>query len=783
MSEASPLRQRFDDGLRIGEWYVEPMRNRIRREGQEVQLEPKVMEVLLCLADHPEKTVTKEAFKERVWEGTVVTDDVLSRCISELRKVFGDDPSDPEYIETIRKTGYRLIAPVHVEGSEASPRLDRDSVALDSSSEDAEQEQITRLYSAVTTWLGRDWPGVEGLRARAWIYGIAGLVGALLLAAGLYWYGTDGKEEEKNPMVATPFTSYSGQEMDPALSSDGRQVAFTWRRPENRTQSIYLLQDGAERPLSLSPDSTRDWSPAWSPNDRFLAYVRRLDGEHQVAIVPSIGGRSRPVLRFPQRRIHSIAWSPDTSQRVLAVSGQRHSHQAFGLFALVPETDSVSALTAPPLWSNGDTLPAFSPDGTRIAFLREEISGVGDIYVMPADGGSPTRVTTDRTTIHGLTWSSDGGDILFVARRNGLFGLWRIPAEGGDPALVHSAGEGTRISRLARTAQSRRLVYSQKSTEYDIWKLGRTSQYAELTARSLISSTRTDAAPSIGPDGSRVAFLSRRSGSDQVWVHREQEAHSTQLTSLKEAQIRSVEWSPSGDRLCFVARTKGLTNLYMISASGGTATRLSQSPAADLLPRWSPTGRWIYFASNRSGNWDIWRTRAVTDTAKVQRVTVGGAVAAQKAPKDSIIYFVRSDTLGLWAAPFDSTALPINLSSSPLLAEGPVDPQRKPWKAPSVLTRPLNDTSSSVQRVLDRFSPRDKENWRVDENGIHFTYRRAGRMILAYYDFASDRVLPLHEFQDWGPDQNVTVSPDGRWFAFTKAVRRESDIMLIDNFP
>ncbi len=121
MSEASPLRQRFDDGLRIGEWYVEPMRNRIRREGQEVQLEPKVMEVLLCLADHPEKTVTKEAFKERVWEGTVVTDDVLSRCISELRKVFGDDPSDPEYIETIRKTGYRLIAPVHVEGSEASP--------------------------------------------------------------------------------------------------------------------------------------------------------------------------------------------------------------------------------------------------------------------------------------------------------------------------------------------------------------------------------------------------------------------------------------------------------------------------------------------------------------------------------------------------------------------------------------------------------------------------------------------------------------------------------------
>ena len=96
----------------VGEWLVEPLGNRIIREGESVMLEPKVMEVLVCLAGHPGRTVTKEQFFENVWDGTVVTDDVLSRCVSELRKSFGDDPRNPRYIETIRKTGYRLIAPV-----------------------------------------------------------------------------------------------------------------------------------------------------------------------------------------------------------------------------------------------------------------------------------------------------------------------------------------------------------------------------------------------------------------------------------------------------------------------------------------------------------------------------------------------------------------------------------------------------------------------------------------------------------------------------------------------
>ena len=77
---------------------------------QAVRLEPKVMQVLVCLAEHQGELVTKEQLIRAVWADTFVTDDVLTRCISELRKALNDDPKQPRFIETIPKSGYRLIA-------------------------------------------------------------------------------------------------------------------------------------------------------------------------------------------------------------------------------------------------------------------------------------------------------------------------------------------------------------------------------------------------------------------------------------------------------------------------------------------------------------------------------------------------------------------------------------------------------------------------------------------------------------------------------------------------
>src|SRR4029077_13721889 len=96
--------------LKVGEWTVVPELNCLQRGGQSVRVEPKVMRVLVTLAEKPGEVLSKEHLLRQVWPETFVSDEVLTRCISELRKVFEDNPKEPTYIQTISKSGYRLVA-------------------------------------------------------------------------------------------------------------------------------------------------------------------------------------------------------------------------------------------------------------------------------------------------------------------------------------------------------------------------------------------------------------------------------------------------------------------------------------------------------------------------------------------------------------------------------------------------------------------------------------------------------------------------------------------------
>ncbi len=106
--------------FRIDDWLIQPQINSVEKEGKTWHLEPKVMQVLVHLASHPNEVLSKDRLLEAVWHNTFVGDDVLVRCISEIRYVFGDDPKSSRVIQTIPKGGYRLIAAVTIEAQAAA---------------------------------------------------------------------------------------------------------------------------------------------------------------------------------------------------------------------------------------------------------------------------------------------------------------------------------------------------------------------------------------------------------------------------------------------------------------------------------------------------------------------------------------------------------------------------------------------------------------------------------------------------------------------------------------
>ena len=111
-------------GFTMGQWQVLPLFGELRRNAEVHHIEPKVMDVLVFLARTPGEVVEREAIIDDVWGGRFVSDDPLSKCIAELRKVLGDSAREPSYIGTVHKRGYRLLQPVEPTATGESPAAD-----------------------------------------------------------------------------------------------------------------------------------------------------------------------------------------------------------------------------------------------------------------------------------------------------------------------------------------------------------------------------------------------------------------------------------------------------------------------------------------------------------------------------------------------------------------------------------------------------------------------------------------------------------------------------------
>ncbi len=118
MSEEKPT---WTEPFHVAGCIVEPTSLRVAIDGHDVRLEAKVMRVLVYLAEHAGRVVSRAELEEHLWPGRVVTEDSVTKAIVKLRRVFRDDSRNPRVIETIPKSGYRLIADVTRPGEDAAP--------------------------------------------------------------------------------------------------------------------------------------------------------------------------------------------------------------------------------------------------------------------------------------------------------------------------------------------------------------------------------------------------------------------------------------------------------------------------------------------------------------------------------------------------------------------------------------------------------------------------------------------------------------------------------------
>ncbi len=421
-------------------------------------------------------------------------------------------------------------------------------------------------------------------------------------------------------------------------------------------------------------------------------------------------------------------------------------------------------LTIPSKGDHGHYMPAFSPRGTALAFCRLTGNGASEIHVLPlAANLAPAEVSRSVTSSKGSAthpvWIRDGKAILHVFRHyaGSQRELGMISFRGStlqtQPVLIRDEP-----SELTVSATS--LVYSRRLRDTNIWRARIPAVGDSPTLpEPLISTTQTDDKPTYSPDGRKIAFTSRRSGFEEIWLSDADGGNAVQMTFFGGPVVGPVRWSPDGRRLAFHARPDGQADLFVIPVVGGSPVRLTSNPSDDTMPSYSPDGCWIYFISRRSGQPSVWRMPSeggeatqVTSSQRefasppspIGRTSEAGTTMPLASADGAVVYYAK------WPNPTEIWGTPVQ-GGRPERIIGPTQGFPLPFA--------------------------------VTTEGIYYPAppHSGEERYIRFFQFSTRRSYPVVRITR-AVGLGMSVSPDGRFLVFDQIDQTGSDLMLVRDF-
>jgi eukaryotic-like serine/threonine-protein kinase len=483
---------------------------------------------------------------------------------------------------------------------------------------------------------------------RRWLYAAV----ATIAAAGLAVWVSLGNRTTNEPRLqllrSFPLTSQQGYETYPAISPDGTAVAFTLAERVGESSQIWVKRLGEPSAVRLS--SAVDGlvgSPTWSADGQRIFFKRSSPtGLGGIMSVASAGGNETKVADLlvgdPSSALDS---SPDG--RWLAFSDKPGPNSAHAVMMVDLQTGQRRQVTGPPDGYWGDWDPKFSPDGRMLAFKRVKGLWQDSLYLVPVSGGVPRQLTFDGQGIAGHAWLQGGGSLLAACQRGGtIYGLWRVPVEpAGQPVLISSGGADLIAPATARSAAT--IAWVNQVSDENIYRIATSGDSAPVR---FIASTRRDTRPKWAPDG-RIAFISDRAGSLEIWLAQPDGSGQTQVTNFRRGPTGTPHWSADGRRLVTNAYSDGRVVTLDCEPPGLTCGKPGLVPRVlpvEYEPAFSGDGNFIYFSDNQ-GIWNepegIWRQPAAG--GQPVQITRRGGQLQQESRDGRWLYYCKRLS-GIW---------------------------------------------------------------------------------------------------------------------------------------
>jgi len=547
------------DRYAFGEFVMDTGTRELRRGDQLIGLTPKAFDLLQVLVSSGGVALEKQALMKSVWIDSHVGEETLTQNIATLRRALGDVADRPQYIVTVPRHGYRFAAAVRGVAAGQPPAIGPTPVAR--------QRRLNLLVSAIASLL----------------------VGAVLISLIRPRPAQPAVGAALFPIDAPLGTAFSPSASHPAVSPDGRTIAFLAGRPgEDAYVWLRPLDSLTAREL---PGTAGAAAPFWSPDSRFLAFFAKDSLQTSLKTIAVSGGAPQVLCDASSSGIRSGSWH---ANGVILFS------KPDGIYRTSANGGGARRVTTVNSGEAAHILPQFLPDGRHFVYTSR--LGAGESYeswivLRSLDAADDRRLFSAASQA-----LYAGGDELLFARSGALhlqhFDFDRLSVKGDpivvgglDPIGVNSATPRGMFG-VSHDAGSAVLAYRAAPAAELTWfdrhgtPLGRFGEIGDRT-------------PAISHDGTRVAVIraDRARDTRAIWILDVGHAG----VASKAAEGRWVDcpaWSPDDSTIVFARGVPNHSEIFQKSLAEGTEAPAARQQASGCPMEWSRDGRYVLYSSD-----------------------------------------------------------------------------------------------------------------------------------------------------------------------------------------
>jgi DNA-binding winged helix-turn-helix (wHTH) protein/Tol biopolymer transport system component len=591
----------------FGPFRVDLLTHRLLRNGEVVALQPKAFDMLVVLIQNRGRVVERPVLMKMLWPDSFVEEANLTQYVFTLRKALGEQPNGQPYIETVPRRGYLFAADAREIRDLVEAESGVTARALDTESRDDTPAPAPATLTQVQT--------AHRLTLTAVV------VGALIVAGGWTWLRL------KSSRAPTPeyvqLTNYADSATSPALSPDGRMLAFlrgpdTFRGPGD--VYVKLLPDGV--PFQLTHDNVAKMGPVFSPDGARIAYTTIEGGSWDTWVVPIPGGT-------PQRLLpnaSSLSWIADHRVMFSEMGPGIYMRIATATESRAEERD---VYRPQPGELNMAHRSYLSPDHKSVLVAEMDAHGWMPCRLVSFDRSSSGKQVGPRPgKCTSAAWSRDGRWMYFSENAGGGFHIWRQRFPDGDPEQITFGA--TEEEGIAIAPSGRSLITSIGFEQSTAW-------LHDGAGDRQISSEGYAYTPAVSPDGSKVYYLVRSGSSrdfvaGELWVADVNSARRERL--LPGFLITRYDISPDGKRVVFAVNDASeKSSLWLARLDSRSPPRQLTSSEASR-PFFGPDGD-VFFLGNEGQSQYVYRTKE-------------GSALSEKVVTDPIIYLIAVSPDGQW---------------------------------------------------------------------------------------------------------------------------------------